>query len=109
MISVIFFTRAMTSYPAVLESNEYYLMGNCEYDSFLLDGIEGYISMCGHIPTGNILWNKERNLYMDEYQKSIWHNPKENVYLLDCVCGFGTGRLACMCIETGERYYSMDY
>lgn len=101
--------HAMTSYPLVPESSEYYLMGNYDYDSFLLDGIEGYISMCGHTPTGNILWNKEQNLYMDEYQKSIWHNQKENVYLLDCGCGFGTGRLACMCIETGERYYSMDF
>lgn len=103
------FAHAMTSYPTVPEASEYYLMGNYDYDSFLLDGIEGYISMCGHTPTGNILWHKERNLYMDEYQKSIWHNPKENVYLFDCGCGFGTGRLACMCIETGERYYSLDF
>lgn len=102
------FAHAMTSYPFEPESKEYYLMGNYDYDSFLFDGIEGYISMCGHTPTGNILWNKERNLYMDEYQKSIWHNPKENVYLLDCGSGFGTGRLACLCIETGERYYSPE-
>ena len=101
------FAHAMTSYPLVPESSEYYLMGNYDYDSFLFDGVEGYISMCGHMPTCNIIW-KDKNLYMDEYQKSIWHNPKENVYLLDCGCGFATGRLACMCIETGERYYSMD-
>ena len=68
------FAHAMTSYPLVPESSEYYLMGNYDYDSFLLDGIEGYISMCGHTPTGNVLW-KDRNLYMDECQKSIWHNP----------------------------------
>ena len=101
------FAHAMTSYPSISESSEYYLMGNYDYDAFLLDGIDGYISMCGHTPTGNVLW-KDRNLYMDECQKSIWHNPKENVYLLDCGCGFGTGRLACLCIETGERYYSSE-
>ena len=101
------FAHAMTSYPSIPEPGTYYLMGNHSYEAFLYDGIEGYISMCGHTPTGNVLW-KDKNLYMDEYQKSIWHNPKENVYLLDCGCGFGTGRLACMCIETGERYYSTE-
>ncbi len=96
------FAHAMTSYPSIPESSEYYLMGNYDYDSFLLDGIEGYISMCGHTPTGNILW-KDKNLYLDEYQNSIWHNPKENVYLFDCGCGFSAGRLACMCIDIDVR------
>jgi uncharacterized coiled-coil DUF342 family protein len=29
--------------------------------------------MCGHTPTGNILW-KDKNLYMDEYQKLLDQN-----------------------------------
>lgn len=95
----------MTSYPSISESNEYYLMGNYDYDAFLFDGIDGYISMCGHTPTGNVLW-KDENLYLDEYQKSIWHNQKENVYLLDCGYGLPGGRLACICLETGERFYA---
>ena len=99
------FAHAMTSYPSISESNEYYLMGNYDYDAFLFDGIDGYISMCGHTPTGNVLW-KDENLYLDEYQKSIWHNQKENVYLLDCGCGLPGGRLACICLETGERFYA---
>ena len=98
------FAHSMTSDPSGQESKEYYLKRNHDYESFLLEGVEGYISRCGHTPTGNILWNKEKNLYMDEYQKSIWHNPKENVYLLDCGCGLPGGRLACICLETGERF-----
>lgn len=100
------FAHAMTSYPELKERNSYYLMGNWEYDSFLLDGINGYISMCGHTPTANVIWKKHESCYLDGYKKSIWKNEKGNVYLLDCGCGFGSGKLACMCIETGERFYS---
>ena len=28
------------------------------------------------------------------------------IYLMDCGCGFRSGKLACMCIETGERFYT---
>lgn len=44
--------------------------------------------------------------YLDEDKNSIWRNKKENVYLLDCGSGFKSGRLACFCIETQERFYS---
>lgn len=98
--------HAMTSYPSVPQAKEYYMMGNYDLDAFFLEGTEGYISICGHTPTANVLWSRDRTRYLDEYMKSIWKNEKGNVYLLDCGCGLAGGRLACMCLETGERYYS---
>lgn len=100
------FAHAMTSYVGVPQKRDYYLMGNYELDAFLLEGVEGYISMCGHTPTDNVIWKTGNHTYLDEYKNSIWRNEKENVYLLDCGSGFKSGRLACLCIETGERYYS---
>lgn len=44
--------------------------------------------------------------YLDEDKKSIWKNEKGNVSLFDCSSGFASGRLVCMCIETGERFCS---
>lgn len=101
------FAHAMTAYPSVPQEKYYYMMGNYDLDAFFLEGIEGHISICGHTPTANLLWKRDRSMYLDEYRKSIWRNKKGNVYLLDCGCGFGSGRLACMCLETGERYYSV--
>lgn len=98
--------HAMTSYPLVPQTKHYYMMGNYDLDAFFLEGTEGYISICGHTPTANLLWSRDRTRYLDEYMKSIWRNKKGNVYLLDCGCGLESGRLACMCLETGERYYS---
>lgn len=99
--------HAMTSYPSIEEAKDYYLMGNWELDSFLLDGIEGYISLCGHTPTGNMIW-KTDGMYLDDDKNSIWVNGKKNVFLIDCGSGFAGGRLACMCLETGERFYSKN-
>ena len=101
------FAHAMTSYPQVIKKRNHYLMGECLLDEFLYDGIEGYISFVGHTPTGNVMCSNPAQ-YLDDYKKSIWKNEKENVFLMDCGCGFGSGRLACMCIETGERFYSND-
>lgn len=97
--------HAMTSDPSLQESKNYYLMGNWELKAFFLEGIEGYISLCGHTPTTNILWKKGGG-YLGEERHSIWRNDKENVYLLDCGCGFAGGKLACICLETGECFYS---
>lgn len=99
--------HAMTSHPSVVESKDYYLVGNWELDCFFLEGIEDYISLCGHTPTENIIW-KTGGMYLDESGNSIWVNDKKNVFLLDCGSGFGSGRLACMCLETGERFYSKN-
>ncbi|MEE1101319.1 MAG: metallophosphoesterase [Agathobacter sp.] len=99
------FAHAMTSHPNVPRKRGYYLMGNCLLDTFFLEGVEGYISFVGHTPTGNVA-SINKSLYLDEYLRSIWRNDKGNVYLMDCGCGFGSGRLACMCIETRKRFYS---
>ena len=99
------FAHAMTFQPGISVKDEYYLEGNYDYDFFSLDGIEGYISMCGHTPTGNL--TSRKGLYLDEAKESIWCNESKNVYLLDCGCGFSTGKLACLCIETGERFYAL--
>lgn len=99
------FAHAMTSYPLVWQPDDYYMMGNWNLDTFFLEGREGYISCVGHTPTSSILW-KNNGTYLDEKMKSIWKNEKENVYLLDCGCGFSGGKLACLCLETGERFYS---
>lgn len=102
------FAHAMTSHPSRQESDGYYLTGNMVMEFFFLEGTEGYISVCGHTPTCNIPWKHNKNYYLDEYSKSIWRNDKNNVYLLDCGCGFASGRLACLCLETGERFYSQS-
>ncbi len=100
------FAHAMTAHPNVHKSRDYYLMGNQIKYTFYVDGIEGYISMCGHTPTDNMTLKDRNHKYLDGDKNSIWKNEKGNVYLLDCGSGFASGRLACMCIETGERFYS---
>lgn len=68
-----------------LQGNYIWIRGN--HDQWLADYIKRYFSL-------------------DEYKYSIWVNKKENVYLLDCGCGFASGKLACICLESGERFYS---
>lgn len=101
------FAHAMTSHPNVIKKRSHYLMGGCLIDEFYKDGVDGYISFVGHTPTGNVIWT-DQGLYLDDDLKSIWKNEKENVFLLDCGSGFGNGRLACLCIETGQRFYSEE-
>ncbi len=97
--------HAMTSHPCLEASADYYMMGNWELESFFLSGIDGYISLCGHTATDNIVW-KKAGRYFEEDKPSIWVNEKENVYLMDCGCGVAGGQLACLCLETGKRFYS---
>lgn len=101
------FAHAMTS-PLQTEEDGYYLLGDLmtseeTYDDFLLKGTEGYISFCGHNPTDNLIYCPGE--YCDADRPSIWHNAAGNVYMMDCGCGFADGRLACFCLETGERFY----
>lgn len=44
--------------------------------------------------------------YLDEESSSIWLNEQENWYILDCGCGLPNGRLASICLENGERFYT---
>ena len=82
--------HAMTSPPEVSEIEDYYLMGTSWSKGYLNEGIDGYISICGHTRTKN---------------GRIWKNQKENLYMIDCGCGFSSGKLSCLCLETKEEFY----
>ena len=99
------FSHARTSHPLKTQQPEdHYLLGGLDLGQFFLDGIEGYVSICGHTPVSNVAHFGGR--YLDEEGRSIWANEKGNVVLLDCGAGFGGGTLAGICLETGERFYS---
>lgn len=98
------FAHARTSHPLKQQLPNFYLMGDLDLGQFFIDGIDGYISFCGHTPTDHVV--KFEGRYLDEDLKSIWINVKENVYLMDCGAGFKNRKLACMCIETRECYYA---
>ena len=98
------FAHAMTSPPTTEETDTYYLMGREDnYDSFLLKGTAGFLSFCGHQHTGGFA--SYPGAYCDAERPCVWRNAAGNVYMMDCGCGFADGRLACFCLETGERFY----
>ena len=84
------FAHAMTSTPGVIKVEDYYLMGTFLSKFYLHYGIAGYTSACGHTNTDD---------------GRIWKNRKENLYMIDCGCGFNSGRLGCLCLETKEEFY----
>ncbi len=98
------FAHAMTSSPDRWRKADFYLMGDWYIDQFVTEGVPDYVSFCGHSNTAN--FSTFSGAYCDEEGTSIWHNEAGNVYMMDCGCGFTGGRLACMCLETGERYYA---
>ena len=97
------FAHAMTSPVDVHEPEDFYLMGTSKDYKYLKNGIDSYISVCGHNPTPQI-----REWYGDDYQPrkpEIWHNNKGNVYMIDCGCGFVSGRLSCLRLEDKLEFY----
>lgn len=74
----------MTSAPEHIEDTCFYLMGNEMNTEYLCNGVEGYISICGHRNTVN---------------HKIWKNEKGNLIMCDCECGFIDGKLGCLCLE----------
>ena len=58
--------HAMTSAPGIEKPLTYYLMGSELNQSYLKNGIDDYISICGHRTNAD---------------HSIWKNEKENVYM----------------------------
>lgn len=82
--------HAMTSAPGVIKLENYYLMGTSLNKFYLHYGIADYTSVCGHTNTDD---------------GRIWKNRKENLYMIDCGCGFNSGRLGCLCLETKEEFY----
>ena len=81
--------HARTSNPEIQEQDEYYLSGGYNLETFFKEGVDGYISIVGHTPTKN---------------GDVWVNEKKNVIMLDTGCGFRSGKLSCICIDTGEVY-----
>lgn len=99
------FAHAQTSDPSrFLRKFDFHMDSGWDYQFFLKDGIEGYISMCGHMVNCNV-GGFAAGRYLEPAAPSLWVNARENVYLLDCGCGFGDGSLGAYCLETGERYY----
>lgn len=82
--------HAMTAKTNMKCEDKVYLYSSEKFQNFLENGVEGYTSICGHSnPEGY----------------DIWRNSKGNVIICDCGCGFRSGRLGCLCLETGEEIY----
>ena len=100
------FAHAMTSLPEDIPNNvvDYYLMGNELEFFYLKNGLDGYISVCGHSNSDTI-----RRWMGEDYKPEIpevWVNKKGNVYMMDCGCGmYERCKLSCMCLETKEICY----
>ncbi len=98
--------HAMTFHP---ESGEQeinaYLEGTGVMQDYRDNGVEGYVSLIGHHDS-SYQFRNPKGCYLDEGTNSVWRNEPGNLYMMDCGCGLPNGRLACMCLETGERFYS---
>lgn len=98
--------HAMTMHPLKQEKlTQHYLTGTDAIGDFFKTGIGGYISLLGHT-SSSYMFGSQDGKFLDEKFNSIWINRNENVFLIDCGCGFTNGKLACLCLETGERFYS---
>lgn len=100
------FAHAMTHNPqAGVTEVDAYLEGTGSDQEYLVEGVDGYVSFIGHRDSSYQLGNTKGH-YLDEQHSSIWINEQGNLYMMDCGCGLPGGLLACMCLETGERFYS---
>lgn len=82
--------HAMTSIPEISRDKNYYLMGYAMSEAYLKNGVDHFISVCGHRNTEN---------------HRIWRNERENLIMCDCGCGYRSGKLGCLCLETKEEFY----
>ena len=100
------FAHAMTFDPSMGErEDKAYLEGLGDMKEYWDKGVDGYVSLVGHTDV-QYQFNNPQGRYLDEETNSIWLNNQENVYMVDCGCGLAIGRLACICLETGERFYA---
>lgn len=58
--------------------------------TFFEQGINGTVCMFGHEGTAH---------------HHIWKNERGNVCNVDCGCGFKSGSLGSLCLESGEEFY----
>lgn len=100
------FAHAMTHNPeaGVMEADAY-LEGTDSEQEYLVKGVDGYVSLVGHHDSSYQRGNLQGH-YLDKEPSSVWVNETGNLYMMDCGCGLPGGLLACMCLETGERFYS---
>lgn len=99
------FAHAMTFDPSMGErEDKAYLEGLGDMKEYWDKGVDGYVSLVGHTDV-QYQFNNPQGRYLDEETNTIWLNNQENVYMVDCGCGLAGGRLACICLETGERFY----
>lgn len=98
--------HAMTFDPAQGEQEtKAYLEGGGAMQEYWDCGVDGYVSLVGHHDS-QYQYRNPQGSYLDEQSSSIWLNELGNVYMMDCGCGLLGGRLACICLETGERFYA---
>lgn len=98
--------HAMTFDPSMgKQDDKIYLEGLGDMQAYWEHGVRGYASLVGHHDSGYQNGN-HLGRYLDEELNSIWLNKQRNVYMMDCGCGLPGGRLACICLETGERFYA---
>lgn len=98
--------HAMTFDPIHgVQEETLYLEGLEEMQEYWERGVKGYVSLVGHHDSG-YQHSNPKGRYLDEKSCSIWLNEQENVYMMDCGCGLSGGRLAGICLETGERFYT---
>lgn len=95
--------HAMTCDPKEGKSLEFHTMGDAESDFYKM-GVQGFVSVCGHTETS--FMKQYGGRFSVDDKPSIWRNDLENLIMIDCGCGFSSGRLACLCLETGQEYYA---
>ena len=98
--------HAMTFEPSNgVQSAKAYLEGWGAMQDYWDNGVNGYISLVGHHDS-SYQYRNPKGSYLDEKSSSIWRNERKNLYMMECGCGLPGGRLACICLETGGRFYS---
>ena len=97
----------MTSSPEQKKNKNYYIWGGDLGFSYLKNGVEDYISVCGHTITDTIRrWVGEENRPKNP---EVWVNKKGNVYMMDCGCGmYDRCKLSYLCLETKVASVSVD-
>lgn len=111
------FMKALPLYKKLKQDGNCFLLAHASTDEclriwkckdrFLWDsmtdrqrGIPGYISVVGHVPTF-ILRGDQGG------QATIWRSQDGTLIDVDCGAAFPTagGRLGCLCLETGQKFY----
>ena len=67
------------------------------FDPFAKNNYAGKTVICGHTPTIFFCHRTPMEIF-----------KAGNTICMDCGCAFPDGRLACLCLETGEIIYSSD-